>query len=376
MHNLSITFKSMSSIWFLFFSILINFIICNNDVNIITILDYPKKTQYIPTRLGPIIFQFYFDYEGYCFIDNLTNLNLFTFPNYNCTYEIYGKNNDSLKIKFEYDSVAIFNKLICRLFYETKYIDKMIYAIGFDEHYYQDLKKKNYYQSRFYGGLPKDISYNLIKYSFLPNDKVSEISILYNNGTKVNIQTDSDKKENNLIGFGGGYICFPEYILIQMKNLLLKDFRIDESWKEISPKYLINSEQFKNFPDNISFTIEDKLITINKYDLSPIFKDFPKNFLSDFLIQYTPCNHFILGNIPFLINIDVREYNLETNETNFYVRKNNSIIMGIKEEKINSYKFNYLILVFVVFSSINFFIFWRKKERRKKIEEFNKYYIV
>ena len=204
----------MSSICFLFFSILIYFSKSTNDINIIRIIDYPKKTQYIPTRLGPISFQFYFDYEGYCFIDNLTNLNLFTFPNYNCTYEIYGKNNDSLKIKFEYDSVAIFNKLICRLFYETKYIDKMIYAIGFDEHYYQDLKKKNYYQSRFYGGIPKDISYNLIKYPFLPNDKVTEISILYNNGTKVNIQTDSDKKENNLIGFGGGYICFPEYILI------------------------------------------------------------------------------------------------------------------------------------------------------------------
>ena len=78
-----------------------------------------------------------------------------------------------------------------------------------------------------------------------------------------------------------------------------------------------------------------------------------------------------------MFNINVREYNLETNETNLFIEKNNTIIMMSKEMKINSYKSTYLILVFIIIISfINVFIFWRKKNRKKNIEEYNKYYEI
>ena len=72
----------------------------------------------------------------------------------------------------------------------------------------------------------------------------------------------------------------------------------------------------------------------------------------------------------------MREYNFETNETNLYLRKNNSIIIEEKEMKINSYKYSYFIFVFIAISLINVFIFWRKKNREKNAEEFKEYYII
>ena len=72
----------------------------------------------------------------------------------------------------------------------------------------------------------------------------------------------------------------------------------------------------------------------------------------------------------------MREYNFETNETNLYLRKNNSIIIEEKEMKINSYKISYFIFVFMAISLINVLIFWRKKNREKNAEEFKEYYII
>ena len=96
-------------------------------------------------------------------------------------------------------------------------------------------------------------------------------------------------------------------------------------------------------------------------------------------IQYTPCEHFVFGH-PFLRHVDMREYYLETNETNIYVRKNNSIIIEEKEKekemKMNSFKYYFYIIGFIFISMMNIFIFWRKKMRYKNIEEFNKYYII
>ena len=361
----------MSNIIFLLLQLITICIICDNQENIIIIPYHPmRRPENISTKYGQIPMQISFYDDGYFYINNIKNLNLFSFPDYNCTYELYGDKNDSLKITIKQDSLGKYNALITKLFYETKYIDKMIYAIGYNGKYRINLGKTEFYSSLFFGGVPKYISKNLIKYSFFPNDTVSEINILYKNGTKINIQTDSEKKENNLIGFGGYYICFPEYILVQIKKLLLKDFPIEDI-KGFTPEYLSNSEKFKTFP-NIAFKIGDKIINISKYELSPD----RFSFYFKLLIDYNPCNHFIFGQNPFLGNVDMREYNLETNEINFYVRKNKSIIIGAKEMKINSYKFNYLILIFITITFINIFIFWRKKTRIKKSEEFNKYFII
>ena len=167
------------------------------------------------------------------------------------------------------------------------------------------------------------------------------------------------------------FICFPEYILEQIKSLILKDLKVRKDGIGLDDylMYNINYKIFNDFPENITFKIGDKIIIINKDYLSPDFRH------NDLFIQYIPCDHFVIG-YPFLRFVDMREYNFETNETNLYLRKNNSIIIEEKEMKINSFKYNYFICVFIVISLINIFIFWRKNNRRKIIEEFNKYYII
>ena len=53
--------------------------------------------------------------------------------------------------------------LITRLFYEIKYIDRMIYAIGYDENYCEYLDFLRLFKFRFYGGAPNRIIKDLIK---------------------------------------------------------------------------------------------------------------------------------------------------------------------------------------------------------------------
>ena len=88
----------------------ISITISNNlEENIITFRRYSmRKTENITTKYNNISIQFDSKYDKindmwyYIYvIENLKNLNLFSFPNLNCTYELYGPNNNSLKIIFE-----------------------------------------------------------------------------------------------------------------------------------------------------------------------------------------------------------------------------------------------------------------------------------
>ena len=375
----------MFRLLFLFLSIIVNIYIASNiEENIITFKRLSgRKTQNISTKYGKINLRFDSYYDNitdtkYAFylIENIKNLNLFSFPDLNCSYEIFGKNNsNSLKITFPNEIVNKYNNLITRLFYEIKYIDKMIYAIGYDGNYCKYLDYLGPFIFRFYGGAPKRLIKNLIKYSFSPKDIVKEININYSNGTKLNIQIDQDKKENNLVEFNENnyFICFPEYILEQIKNLILKNFNVELSGIGLEDylMYSINNSIFHILPDNFTFLIRNRIITITKEILSPDLRNY------DLFIQYTPCEHFVFGH-PFLRHVDMREYHLETNETNIYVRKNNSIIIEEKEKemKMNSFKNYFYIIGFIFISMMNIFIFWRKKMRNKNIEEYNKYYII
>ena len=300
-------------------------------------------------------------------------MNLFSFPDLNCSYELYGKNNNSLKIIFENEVINKYNNLITRLFYETKYIDKMLYAIWYDGNYCEHLDFLSQFKFRFYGGAPNRIIKNLIKSSFSPKDSIKEVNINYSNRTKINIQIDKEKKGNNLVEFDENnfFICFPEYILEQIKKLILKDLKVrnDQIGLDHYLMFDSNYQIFNDLPDNITFKNRDRIIMVNKEHLSPDLRH------NDLFIQYTPCEHFVIG-YPFLRYIDMREYNFETKETNLYVRKNNSMIIEEKEMKINSYNIIYFIIAFIFISLINVFIFWRKKNREKNIEEFNKYYII
>ena len=378
----------MLQLLFLFLSIIVNsYIASNSEENIITFRRWSgRKTQNISTKYGKINLRFdsYYDnitdtYYAFYLIENIKNLNLFSFPDLNCSYEIFEKNNsNSLKITFPNEILNKYNNLITRLFYEIKYIDKMIYAIGYDGNYckYLEYGLGNFI-FRFYGGAPNRLTKNLIKYSFSPKDIVKEININYSNGTKLNIQIDQDKKENNLVEFNENnyFICFPEYILEQIKNLILKNFNVELSGIGLDDflMYSINNSIFNILPDNFTFLIRNRIITITKEILSPDLRNY------DLFIQYTPCEHFVFGH-PFLRHVDMREYYLQTNETNVYVRKNNSIIIEEKEKekemKMNSFKYYFYIIGFIFISMMNIFIFWRKKMRNKNIEEYNKYYII
>ena len=367
----------------------ISITISNNlEANIITFRRYSmRKTENITTKYNNISIQFDSKYDKkndmwyYIYvIENLKNLNLFSFPDLNCTYELYGANNNSLKIIFKNEIINKYNNLITRLFYEIKYIDRMIYAIGYDGYYckydgnyYEHMDFVTNFKFRFYGGAPNRITKNLIKNSFSPKDTVKEININYLNGRKINIQIDKEKKGSNLVEFNENnfFICFPEYILEQIKDLILKDLKVRKDGIGLDDylMYDINYKVFNSFPENITFKIGNRIIIIYKEYLSPDFRH------NDLFIQYTPCEHFVIG-YPFLRFVDMREYNFETNETNLYLRKNNSIIIEEKEMKINSYKFSYFIFIFMAFSLINVFIFWRKKNREKNAEEFKEYYII
>ena len=331
----------MFRLLFLFLSIIVNiYIASNSEENIITFRRWSgRKTLNISTKYGKINLRFdsYYDNitdtkNAFYLIENIKNLNLFSFPDLNCSYEIFEKNNsNSLKITFPNEILNKYNNLITRLFYEIKYIDKMIYAIGYDGNYckYLEYGLGNFI-FRFYGGAPKRLIKNLIKYSFSPKDIVKEININYSNGTKLNIQIDQDKKENNLVEFNENnyFICFPEYILEQIKNLILKNFNVELSGIGLDDylMYNINNSIFNILPDNFTFLIRNRIITITKEILSPDLRNY------DLFIQYTPCDHFVFGH-PFLRHVDMREYYLETNETNIYVRKNNSIIIEEKEKE-------------------------------------------
>ena len=83
----------------IFFAINIIFISCNKNKNIITFLySALRKTENITTKYDNINLRFFTNqsektkiwYSNYI-IENIKNLNLFSFPNFNCTYKIYGK---------------------------------------------------------------------------------------------------------------------------------------------------------------------------------------------------------------------------------------------------------------------------------------------
>ena len=79
----------MSHNFLIFLSLII---FCNNKEDIIEIPHYgTRRPKNISTKNGPLTLQIYDDWDKYCLIDDIKNLNLFSFPNYNCTYKLYGK---------------------------------------------------------------------------------------------------------------------------------------------------------------------------------------------------------------------------------------------------------------------------------------------
>ena len=93
-------------------------------------------------------------------------------------YDHRDKNKDTVYLrysshfKFELDK---FNKDLCELFYETKYIDKKIISVA------KNLEKKPF---KYFGGTPKYLIENLSKFTFTENDILSDIELIFGRKNK------------------------------------------------------------------------------------------------------------------------------------------------------------------------------------------------
>ena len=95
------------------FLLIFSFIIVNNkEENIRTFRRHEmRKTENITIKQDNISIQFDSKYDNktdmwyyFYIIENIKNLNSFSFPDLNCTYELYGRNNNLLKIIYENES--------------------------------------------------------------------------------------------------------------------------------------------------------------------------------------------------------------------------------------------------------------------------------
>ena len=104
-------------------------------------------------------------------------MNLSNFHNANLFYEIYDKEN--LGMKFLFSESDSFNDVLCEIFYNTSYIDKLIYSFG---------KNEKNELTKFYGGIPQKLTKNLNKFSFKrKTERLSEIKLELNNGINLDI---------------------------------------------------------------------------------------------------------------------------------------------------------------------------------------------
>ena len=309
------------------------------------------ESNNIPTKYGLINYKIdtYISYissynEISYQLENIKNLNLYKFPGLlNQNYEISGKNDTIKLIIFNETRDSLRNNyFLCRLFYDTSYVDKIILTIGTN-----NTDNKIY---KYYGGTPSEIINNYNKYEFIINhkdNKISEICIDFNNG--INKEIFINEKKNNFFDFEEDYekICLPDYILNQLSNILNR-------------KKNINSKQDSL---KIKFKCGNKIIIVN----------------DSLSISNIPCQKFIFGK-EFLNNIDVREYNYESLpeiKYTFYLKKNeNFITYEGPNVALNSFFELYLLLFLSFFLFSVGFIFIKNIHKNKVINDYSYYFDI
>ena len=268
-------------------------------------------------------------------LEGIKNLDLTDFKN----YKRYGKNNDS--IKFELDNGEdIFNdENICKLLYQAKYIDKMIYSYG----------RENNTKYKYFGGTPENIikERRLKKFTFKKDEYVSKIilripdsySNIYGNEIIDILNGEGRTIEIAKSGFNSYSICIPH-----QHGKLLNLFGIDENNDPYLPHlyYQLNKTKQKFF-GSISLIIGNKNITFNR---DRILWD---EYCLDIAFS---CETISFGR-HFLDLLEFLEFDMETNEVNFFMNQNNTIITEkednneIKKKLLNSsINSNYLYYCF------------------------------
>ena len=93
-------------------------------------------------------------------IEKMKNLKMINTTKYRGRYDHRDKNKDTVYLRysshFEFE-LDKFNKDLCELFYNTKYIDKKIISIA------KNLENKSF---KYFGGTPKYLIENLSKFTF------------------------------------------------------------------------------------------------------------------------------------------------------------------------------------------------------------------
>jgi len=264
------------------------------------------------------------------------------------------------------------NKNICELFYQTKYIDKKVFSLG------KNLGNEPY---KYFGGTPKEIKEHTNKFSFdINNNSISEIKIIFNDKNKDTMKINPIK--NNKVEFIDDpyLICLTPEVLNEFKKLFLNqyeqyeytDYDFEIKCRYRYKIYKLTPEQINSIPE-IKFKIGNITISLNKEDL--VYEVINYEILKLLFIENTPCDNFVFGS-KFLEKFQIREYDLETNEFNLYLDKNKSLLTIENETnlKLNSYSYNsltFVILLFMVLSTI--FIYFINYPKFKNNEYLNYY---
>ena len=352
-----------------FFFILFFSIYCFNEDEIIK-LPLNSKGEYHSSKYG-FIYQLDFSFNNdigwlpttYYYIykfKNMKNLHLFDIKKLTSNkmpfhYEIYEYKKDEIHLSFSFfenePSVELdgYFKIICEFFYQIKYINAKILSISEDLSF------------RYLGGTPENLIKNLAKYTFNLNDTLFGIELIFenkNNYNKYDIKPNFTMNNEVEITDNSHLICFSNDIFTKFQKILFQyykksEYKLDKEYPYYNI-YNLNENQKNIFPE-IKFKIGNKSFSFAKDDL--IFEDsyihkrgnkIEKECNYFLLIKNTPCEKNILG-LKFLEKFKIREYNLEANEINLYLEKNNKFITIENSQKNNSFNnIPFIIFLFLV----------------------------
>ena len=359
--------------------LLLYFIYSYEENSIIKIPNSKGRFENIPTKYGLINYEFIYEslptfrwplpFIQYN-LEGINNLSLFQLPEDKLyeQYKVYGEKNNSIQIFSQWRENDIFNPLICEIFYKTKYIDKMIYSIGYYE---------NYRPYKFFGGTPNKIIKNLQKFTFNNNtDIISKIEIKFDNGKNFTINIEEKNKRFQFDEEYGNMIGLPYNIFNIFYNKIFKDYKEEEIFGGFYVRYHVyklNEEQIKAFP-NITFTIGNKILNLNRKNAISTKNNYL--FIHKYSYYYNE-DEFHFGQ-KFFELFNITEFDLHSGDTNLYLEKNKDYIIEKEDNKknIKNSDFDIIVIIFFMILISMIITVFKNYYKNKKIEYYNQYYEI
>jgi len=271
-------------------------------------------------------------------------------------------------------------------------ISKLLITLGYiDNEFYLEDKEKN---QLYFGGIPQNTneSYNLFSLKGLTYINF-KMEVKFDNGTIY--ETNFERHKISFNPKNKYMICFSPNIFNLFKQSILKIYG-DEFYNKayFHDKYnfgevkrhnrnLANNKlntykftkEMKNLFPNITITLGNKVLNLNKYN---IFKDANDDIYTNLLLSSSSCETIRFGKYFFEL-FDYSEYDKDTEIVKMYLEKNNSVFKEIEEnidriKYIKTSKFDILILCSIIFMVTIFDIIIINK--RKNIKYFNNYYEI